>query len=214
MDTSVACTNGKYYPNQCPGPATVECCQGVQPFADRYWNCGDPACSYTVSAGTGQPNYQCAEFVARALSAGGWIPSIAPLASQSAYANYAYAGKVYDLLWVSDLQQAGSPLGLRELLVAMGWVTSSTIKLTSAVFVVGSDGNYGHVVVGVGSNLCDAHNVAHWHITPCNTYWTINEIRNAPAATPEEMVFAEDAGPLPEHLWKERWYPTRNSTGK
>jgi hypothetical protein len=67
----------------------------------------------------------------------------------------------------------GGPLGLRELLMAFGWSTSSSIKAASAVMCDGSGGAYSHVAIGVGSNECDAHNNARYHITSCNTYYTV-----------------------------------------
>jgi len=103
---------------------------------------------------------------------------------------------------VSDKQ--GGPLGLREFLVAAGWVSvsSSSIKAKSAVFVDGSDGAYSHVALGVGSNLCDAHNNARYHVS-CSSYYTINEVRNPPAYFRTNYTL-EEAGPLPEHLRTDR----------
>jgi hypothetical protein len=151
----------------------------VQPFADREWDCANPPCSSVVSSGSSQPNYECAEFVARSLAAGGYIPGLGAYAAQSAYGSWSYGGKVYDLLWVSDLQ--GGPLGLREALLALGWGAGGSIVQKSAVFVDGSDGAYSHVAIGVGSNMCDAHNNARYHVSPCNTYYTVNQVLNPPA---------------------------------
>lgn len=33
----------------------------VVAFADQNWNCADVACDQTVPAGSGQPDYACAE---------------------------------------------------------------------------------------------------------------------------------------------------------
>jgi len=210
MDQSVTC-NGKRVSGLCPGPSQVTCCEGVQPFADREWDCADPKCDSTVSSGSAQPNYECAEFVARSLASGGYLPGLGAMAAQSAYGSWSYGGKTYDLLWVSDKQ--GGPLGLREALIALGWVSagSGSIKQKSAVFVDGSAGAYSHVAVGVGSNECDAHNNARYHITSCSTYYTVNEVRNPPSydnETPEEteirLKLWAEAGPLPEHLRTDR----------
>src|SRR5579885_2784781 len=57
-------------------------------FADAHWNCATAACTSRVSAGSAQPNYQCAEFVARALAAEGKVPGLSSSSSQSAYGNY------------------------------------------------------------------------------------------------------------------------------
>jgi hypothetical protein len=198
QDNSLAC-HGTYKSGLCPGPADVVCCVGAQPFADREWDCANADCTSIVSDGSAQPNYECAEFVSRSLAASGYLPGLGSFASQSAYGSWSYGGKVYDLLWVSDKQ--GGPLGLREALIALGWtsVSSSSIKIGSAVFVDGSDGAYSHVAIGVGTNLCDAHNNARYHVT-CSSYYTINEIRNPPAFLNYSGI---EAGPLPEHLRKD-----------
>jgi len=190
---------GTYKSGLCPGSSDVLCCVGVQPFADREWDCGNPDCTQVVASGSSQPNYECAEFVSRSLSTAGYLPGLGAFAAQSAYGSWSYGGKVYDLLWVSNLQ--GGPLGLREALIALGWVSvsASSIKDGSAVFVDGSDGPYSHVAVGVGSNLCDAHNNARYHVT-CSSYYTINEVRNPPGFLNYTDL---EAGPLPEHLRKD-----------
>src|SRR5579884_3726643 len=43
-------------------------------YADSHWNCATAACTSRVSAGSPQPSFQCAEFVARALAAEGLVP--------------------------------------------------------------------------------------------------------------------------------------------
>jgi len=209
QDKSLSC-NGTYKSGDCPGNSNVLCCVGIAPFANRYWNCANPSCSSTVAAGGSQPNYECAEFVARSLATAGWMPNLGSLAAQSSYGSYVYGGKTYDLLWVSDKQ--GGPLGLREYLIAVGWtmpsISAANIKDGTAVFCEGSGGSYGHVAIGVGANTCDAHNNARYKVNPCNTYYTIDELREPPAKSPAEWHFEADAGPLPEHLRKERTYAT------
>lgn len=75
-------------------------------FAETHWNWtawNDPT---PVAAGADQPDYQCAEFVARSMAAAGLIPGLSPNAPQSDYFNYtAPNGKVYDLLLISVLPQ-------------------------------------------------------------------------------------------------------------
>jgi hypothetical protein len=75
-------------------------------FAESHWNWtawNDPT---PVAAGADQPNYQCAEFVARAMAAAGLIPGLTPDAPQDDYFNYkAPNGKTYDLLLISILPQ-------------------------------------------------------------------------------------------------------------
>src|SRR5690242_18880095 len=45
-------------------------------YADSHWNCATAVCTSRVPAGTGQPNFQCAEFVARSLAAVGKVPGL------------------------------------------------------------------------------------------------------------------------------------------
>jgi hypothetical protein len=167
----------------------------VQPFGDRNWDCANINCSSTVSAGSGQPNYECAEFVARALAAGGLIPNIGAYAPQSDYGNYVYAGTKYDLLWVSSKQ--GGPLGLGDCLLKMGWINEGAnggaVKIGSYVACDGSNGAYSHVALGVGNQLLDAHNNARYHVG--SSYYTINAVYNPPAVMRNYTL--EEAGPLP-----------------
>jgi hypothetical protein len=75
-------------------------------FAESHWNWTAWNDSTPVAFGSGQPNYQCAEFVARSMAAAGLIPGLGPNAPQDAYFNYtAPNGKVYDLLLISPLPQ-------------------------------------------------------------------------------------------------------------
>jgi len=198
QDKSLSC-NGKYESGLCPGSSNVLCCVGTQPFVDREWNCANPSCSSIVASGAAQPNYECAEFVARALAAGGHIPNLGAFASQSAYGNYNYGGTVYDLLWVSSKQ--GGPLGLGDCLLKLGWINeganAGAIKVASYVAVDGSEGAYSHVALGVGSNLLDAHNNARYHVA--GSYYTINAVYNPPAF--QRNYTLEEAGPLPPHKW-------------
>jgi hypothetical protein len=75
-------------------------------FADTHWDWtawNDPT---QVAFGSGQPDYQCAEFVARALAAAGLVPGLAPDAPQDDYFHYhAPNGQVYDLLLITPLPQ-------------------------------------------------------------------------------------------------------------
>ena len=75
-------------------------------FAESHWNWTAWNDSTPVAGGADQPNYQCAEFVARAMAAAGLIPGLSPDAPQNDYFNYtAPNGKVYDLLLISVLPQ-------------------------------------------------------------------------------------------------------------
>jgi hypothetical protein len=75
-------------------------------FAESHWAWTAWNDSTAVTDGADQPNYQCAEFVARAMAAAGLIPGLSPDAPQNDYFNYtAPNGKVYDLLLISVLPQ-------------------------------------------------------------------------------------------------------------
>jgi hypothetical protein len=75
-------------------------------YAENHWNWTAWDDSTAVAPGADQPNYECAEFVARALAAAGLIPGLSPDAPQNDYFDYtAPNDKVYDLLLISDLPQ-------------------------------------------------------------------------------------------------------------
>ncbi|MFC1438802.1 hypothetical protein ABUW04_11080 [Streptacidiphilus sp. N1-10] len=75
-------------------------------YADAHWNWTAWNDSTPVAFGSAQPQYQCAEFVARALAAAGLVPGLGPNDPQDDYFNYtAPNGKVYDLLLISELPQ-------------------------------------------------------------------------------------------------------------
>jgi len=189
QDNSLPCS-GHYTANECPGGNNIQCCSGSAPppppvngtcatFANNQWDCATPTCATRVSAGTGQPSYQCAEFVSRTLASAGLLP-ISALAAQSSYLNFHANGKTYDLLWVSSKQ--GGPLGLDDYLKESGWTSCGTsvncVNECSALMVVGSEGPYSHTVVGVGKDVCDAHNVARYHVSP--TIYNIDNVWNPP----------------------------------
>jgi hypothetical protein len=75
-------------------------------FAENHWNWTAWNDRTPVAAGGDQPDYQCAEFVARAMAAARLIPGLSPNAPQDDYFHYtAPNGKIYDLLLISDLPQ-------------------------------------------------------------------------------------------------------------
>jgi len=145
-------------------------------FADQNYLCANAACTSKVSAGSAQPNYQCAEFVSRSIANTGEIPGLNANSPQSAYENFKYNGKTYDLLWTSH--KTGGPLGLEDYLQAAGWKSGGSVKDGSVAFVNGSEGAYSHVAVGVGNNLLDAHNMARYHVP--TSYYHVNAIYNPP----------------------------------
>jgi hypothetical protein len=75
-------------------------------FADAHWSWTAWNDSTPVAFGSAQPDYQCAEFVARSLAAAGLIPGLGPDAPQNDYFDYtAPNGKTYDLLLITPLPQ-------------------------------------------------------------------------------------------------------------
>ncbi|MFB9238783.1 hypothetical protein ACFFWC_25185 [Plantactinospora siamensis] len=69
-------------------------------YADKTWNWDwfDSSSHGFVGAGDWQPNFQCAEYVARALAFEGLIPGLSANSPQSAFATYtASNGRVYHL---------------------------------------------------------------------------------------------------------------------
>jgi len=179
--TYLPCTYGTYVHNLCPGPSTVLCCKGGVTFAERYWNCEDVKCKYLVGAGAIQPNYASAEFVSRSLAAEGYVFGLSGLEEKGFFAVYTFNNVTYDLLWVSQLQASGSPKGLREYLISIGWSVTNTINLLSAVFISDANGPFSRVAIGVGSDLCDAHDPAIYHVYPCSKVLSVIEVLNPPA---------------------------------
>jgi hypothetical protein len=75
-------------------------------FAETHWDWTAWNDSTPVAFGSGQEEYQCAEFVARSLAAAGLIPGLGPDAPQNDYFDYtAPNGKTYDLLLITPLPQ-------------------------------------------------------------------------------------------------------------
>jgi len=137
-------------------------------FANNNWNCATVSCSSRVPAGTGQPSYQCAEFAARSLAAGGYIPGLSSTAAQSAYGNY----RGYNLLLVT---------GLHSALEALGFKAAGTVEAAYALFGDGGEGAWSHACIGVGANTVDCHNNARQGLTAAGVmYKGINAISAHP----------------------------------
>ncbi|HZO73675.1 MAG TPA: peptidoglycan-binding domain-containing protein [Ktedonobacteraceae bacterium] len=151
-------------------------------FADSHWNCGNAACTFRVAAGSPQPDYQCAEFVARSLAAVGKVPGLTPNSSQSAYGSYrARNGRTYDLLWVgvdaSGINDEGRP-GLYQYLTENGVgvnIGNAPSRATPGDVTFHFEGQ-GHtgLLVQAGSNaVADFHNNARFHNFYTEGYPTI-----------------------------------------
>jgi len=119
-------------------------------WANANWNCGDISCSYRVAAGTGQPGYECAEFTARSLAAGGYV-GLSTTAPQSSYANY----KGYNLCYVSSLSGYCHAAGF-----AAKPASAASVQAGYAVMGNGGDGSWSHACIGVSAGHDDCHNNA------------------------------------------------------
>jgi hypothetical protein len=144
-------------------------------FADENVLCAQAACTSKVKIKDFQPDYQCAEFVARSIASGGYIPNLSPSAAKSAYYSYSYNGKKYNLCWTSS-KAGGGISGLEDLLIALKWKSGGKVDDCSVVFTNGSKGAWMHVVVGVGPDIVDSHNNARYH-SPVTQY-TVNAVYN------------------------------------
>lgn len=142
-------------------------------YADSHWNCANISCSSTVSAGSAQPNFQCAEFVARALSTEGLVPGLNSSSSQSAYGSYKAAnGKTYDLLWVGWTTADGYDTGINGLYqylidnnIASNIGNSPSSAGVGDVVIYHEGQGHTSLIVTAGSSpLIDAHNNARYHI--------------------------------------------------
>jgi hypothetical protein len=151
-------------------------------YADSHWNCATAACTSRVSAGSAQPNFQCAEFVSRSLAAEGKVPGLTSNSSQSAYGSYhAKNGQTYDLLWVgvdaNGYDDEGIP-GLYQYLTQNGVGTNigntpSKAAPGDVTFHFEGQGHTG-LLVQTGSNpLADFHNNARYHVSYTEGYSTI-----------------------------------------
>jgi len=116
-------------------------------FANNNWNCANVACSSRVPAGTGQPGYECAEFAARALAAGSFIPGLSSTSAQSSYSSY----KGNNLCLVTGLYKA---------LGTLGFHAAGSVEAASALFGDGGDGAWSHACIGIGASVADCHNNA------------------------------------------------------
>lgn len=150
-------------------------------YADEYWDCTDMYCTEArVIAGSPQRNFMCAEFVSRALVAAGYITGLDIFSPGSAYDNYEYMGIKYAMRYVSSKQHG--PLGLEDYLIARGWKTSknadANIHAGTVMITPGDDSIYGHVVIGVGENLINAHNNARYHVN--RNFYKVTLIYNQP----------------------------------
>jgi hypothetical protein len=143
-------------------------------FAETHWNWtawNDPT---PVAFGADQNNYQCAEFVARAMAAAGLVPGLSPNSPQNDYFKYtAPNGKVYDLLLITPLPQYNT---IYQYMMDAGIATDVGDQPTLArpgdfvVTYAGANGVASHMgliatapVPGGAEATVDAHNHARLH---------------------------------------------------
>lgn len=150
-------------------------------WADNNWNFTDYTDANTVPNVDGtywQPNFQCAEFVARAITQDGMLPGLnnggangnySPGSDQNSYGFYGSNGNTYDLL---DVGVPGI-VGLHDYLTDSGLATNIGQNMSQAqagdvvFFNNGSGTNYYHtmiiVSIGNGGLYLDGHNEAQYH---------------------------------------------------
>jgi len=126
-------------------------------FANNNWDCADVSCSSRVAAGSGQPGYACAEFVARSLAYGGYFPGLPWNAAQGTFGNW----KGYDLLYTTHLADALAAIAGFHKVAATG----GSVNPACALFGNGGDGSWSHTCVGVANAVVDCHNNARYHIS-------------------------------------------------
>jgi hypothetical protein len=132
-----------------------------------------PNCASRVHAGAWQTPYGCAPYVAHCLAAGKFVD--APLCgSLDDFGGISYQDTTYDLNYVSSRDpNAGGAPALTDYLLASGWTKTQTVKAGTVCAVVGANGNgpcdFCHVVIGVGDNVCNAHDMAEYHVS-CDQY--------------------------------------------
>ena len=130
----------------------------VVAYADKSWNCDGasppcPTCAHRVAPGSWQTPYGCAPFVAHALAAGGYL-SLPDCGDIDPYSAYTYDGRTYNLNVVAHQDpNCGGGHCLVEYLLATGWTQTNHAKAGTVCAVVGSDGPYCHVVLGVGDDI-------------------------------------------------------------
>lgn len=164
-------------------------------YAAETWNCDGasppcPGCKKKVPAGSGQSPYGCADFVAHTLVAGGYISGLQTCGNFDSFSNYHYKGTVYNLNSVTHLM---------PFLKAAGWKPTTNVVAGTVCAVVGSDGPFGHAIVGVGKGVVAAHNNARWS-WPIRNY-EINLCLDPPGAAAvevqEEEAKEEEAAAAP-----------------
>lgn len=138
-------------------------------FANTRWNCLTADCATRVKQGAAQPNYECAEFVARALAYADDMPGLNYYASQSDFEYYQPGdGKTYDLLLITPVSGYHT---LADFLLDYGWGNVGPHlngAVAGDVVVFDDNGIPEHTVIisvmgaSTSSTKIDAHNNARY----------------------------------------------------
>jgi hypothetical protein len=201
-------------------------------YADSHWNWpyytrSTPA----VPSGVFQPDFQCAEFVARALSAAGLIPGLNPNSPQTgpqSFASYrAPNGKTY-YLW--NVGRSHIP-GLYQYLIESGLGVDIGNNPTLAspgdvVFYYGGgtlapdDRTHTALMVQTGAEardaLVDAHNAAHYHypyamehpLTIVHLKYALPTSTATPTPGPQTTITPGNAVPFTQFDLYQVWQPS------
>ena len=82
-----------------------------------------------------------------------------------AYSSVSLGGMTYDLNVVGKKDpNCGSGRCLTDYLLASGWKQTNAVS-AGTVCAVKGDVDWGHIVIGVGSGIVNAHNMAHYHVS-------------------------------------------------
>lgn len=82
-----------------------------------------------------------------------------------AYSSVDHKGESYDLNVVGSKDpNCGSGRCLTDYLLAKGWRKAEHVK-AGTVCAVKGDTDWGHVVIGVGHGIVNAHNMAQYHVS-------------------------------------------------
>lgn len=146
-------------------------------YADQHWQwtkydgssgeyCNNKNCSYGSIAPSGdlQPQFACAEFIARALAAEGLLPGLSPTDPPSHYGSY----QGYDLLWTA-FSDGRKNLGVYDYLIKNGLGVDignnpSAASAGDVVFYGGPGYSHAALLIAGGPNASiDSHDVAYFH---------------------------------------------------
>jgi len=142
--------------------ATRERIAAALVFANSEVQCANPTCTIKTAIGNMQPNYKCAEFVARSLAAGGYVPGLdartGPQMGGNSFSYYPWRGRPYSL-W--NVKQLYSYLKARPDFEER---PRNQISAGCGVFGNTTGKSMGHVCIAIGDNVLACHNAARANI--------------------------------------------------